>query len=113
MPQFNVGILGATGAVGQKFIRLLQDHPWFKIAALGASSRSAGKTYRDAANWVESAEIPEDVTGLVVNECRPEEFAGVDFVFSGLDSSVAGEIELAFAPRIFGPILRCRFLSRK
>ena len=53
-----VGILGATGAVGQKFIRLLQNHPWFEIAALGASERSAGKKYKDATNWIEDVSLP-------------------------------------------------------
>jgi len=97
MPDYNVGILGATGAVGQKFIRLLQAHPWFTIAALGASSRSAGKTYREAANWIEATAMPGTVADLVVRECGPSQFAGVDFVFSGLDSSVAGDVERAFA----------------
>lgn len=97
MPEYNVGILGATGAVGQKFIRLLQDHPWFKIAALGASRRSAGKPYTEAANWIEAVEMPAAVSDIVVKECTPGDFSDIDFVFSGLDSSVAGEIELAFA----------------
>lgn len=97
MPEYNVGILGATGAVGQKFIRLLQDHPWFKIAALGASSRSAGKPYAEAANWIESIEVPAAVADIVVKKCMPDHFPDVDFVFSGLDSSVAGDVELAFA----------------
>lgn len=97
MPDYRVGILGATGAVGQKFIRLLQDHPWFTIAALGASSRSAGKRYYDAANWIESIDIPAPVAGLLVQECEPDKFSDIDFVFSGLDSSVAGEVERSFA----------------
>lgn len=88
-----VGILGATGAVGQKFIRLLQGHPWFEIEALGASERSAGKKYKDAANWIEDVVLPESVKETIVKNCDPEEFSDVDFVFSGLDSSVAGEIE--------------------
>jgi aspartate-semialdehyde dehydrogenase len=92
-----VGILGATGAVGQKFIRLLQNHPWFEIAALGASSRSAGKKYIDAANWIEDVTLPGYIAEMVVNPCDPEVMSGVDFVFSGLDSSVAFEIEGAFA----------------
>lgn len=92
-----VGILGATGAVGQKFIRLLRDHPWFKIEALGASERSAGKKYKDAANWIEDVNLPSSIAEMNVANCRPEEFKGVDFVFSGLDASVAGEIEEAFA----------------
>lgn len=97
MPEYNVGILGATGAVGQKFIRLLQDHPWFKIAALGASSRSAGKPYAEASNWIETIELPASVADIVIMECTPDNFKDADFVFSGLDASVAGDIELAFA----------------
>lgn len=92
-----VGILGATGAVGQKFIRLLQGHPWFEIEALGASERSAGKKYKDAANWIEDVVLPEDIKETTVKNCDPSEFGNVDFVFSGLDSSVAGDIEKAFA----------------
>jgi len=92
-----VGILGATGAVGQKFIRLLQNHPWFEIAALGASERSAGKAYTEAANWIEDVTLPKKIGEMSVLNCEPELFKGVDFVFSGLDSSVAFEIEGAFA----------------
>ncbi|MDX1592489.1 MAG: aspartate-semialdehyde dehydrogenase [Balneolaceae bacterium] len=97
MSNFKVGILGATGAVGQKFIRLLNQHPWFKFQAIGASSRSAGKTYGDAVNWVESSAMPESVAGMTVRSCDSSEFSDVDFVFSGLDSSVATEIEADFA----------------
>jgi aspartate-semialdehyde dehydrogenase len=97
MPNFNVGILGATGAVGQKFIRLLQNHPWFTIKALGASDRSSGKAYKEAANWVESIPVPETIAGLKVKSCNTADFDGIDFVFSGLDSSVATEIERDFA----------------
>lgn len=97
MYSFQIGILGATGAVGQKFIRLLQGHPWFAIKALGASERSAGKPYKEAAHWIEAIELPADVGGIQVNECEPSAFKGVDFVFSGLDSSVATDIERNFA----------------
>lgn len=97
MPQYKVGILGATGAVGQKFIRLLQNHPWFTIHALGASERSAGKTYREAANWIEPEEIPQGVSDITVKKCTAEAFSEVDFVFSGMDASVAGDIEKEFA----------------
>lgn len=93
----SAGILGATGAVGQTFIRLLGAHPWFETAALGASERSAGQTYRAAANWIGDTPVPEAVAGMTVRECTPEAFAACDVVFSGLDSSVAGEIERAFA----------------
>ncbi len=90
-----VGVLGATGAVGQTFIRLLADHPWFEVTAVAASERSAGKKYRDAAHWL-GGEMPESVANLTVTTCDP---ARVDapIVFSALDSEVAGEVEAAFA----------------
>lgn len=97
MQSFNVGILGATGAVGQKFVRLLEDHPWFEIKALGASQRSAGQKYEDAVHWIESTELPDDIAEIEVTECEPEQFDDIDFVFSSLDSSVAEEIEQNFA----------------
>jgi aspartate-semialdehyde dehydrogenase len=97
MKDFKVGILGATGAVGQKFIRLLENHLWFTIKALGASKRSSGQSYKKAVHWIEPTKIPETVSDIVVNACEPKDFGDVDFVFSGLDSSVAGEIEGAFA----------------
>lgn len=97
MKTFQAGILGATGAVGQKFIRLLEKHPWFHVAALGASERSAGKPYGEAVHWIESTELPQEVAGMEVMACDPRRFSGMDFVFSGLDSSVAGRIERSFA----------------
>jgi len=97
MHSFKVGVLGATGAVGQKFIRLLEQHPWFTIKALGASERSAGKKYKQAVHWIEKTEMPADAAELEVKECDPTQFKGIDFVFSGLDSSVADEIEKTFA----------------
>jgi aspartate-semialdehyde dehydrogenase len=85
------GVLGCTGSVGQRFILLLQQHAHFKLVAVGASSRSAGKKYRDAVNWKQSSPIGA-IGDLVVRECRATEFSDCDIVFSGLDSSVAGEI---------------------
>lgn len=86
------GVLGATGSVGQRFILLLAIHPHFKLTAVGASSRSAGKKYKDAARWKQSLPMSKELGELVVKECRPEEFKDeVDIVFSGLDSDVAGE----------------------
>ena len=90
-----VGILGATGMVGQQFIALLAKHPWFRVTWLGASERSAGKTYRDATSWRLPALLPEAVAGLGVDAATPGR--APKLVFSGLDSSVAGEIEAAFA----------------
>lgn len=97
MKKFAVGILGATGAVGQKFVRLLESHPWFYVAGLGASDRSAGKKYFEAANWIEAVNVPTSIAEMVVTACEPSLFQHCDFVFSGLDSSVATETELAFA----------------
>jgi aspartate-semialdehyde dehydrogenase len=90
-----VGILGATGMVGQQFIALLAHHPWFKVAWLGASERSAGKAYRDATSWRLPSPLPDDVAKLGVDAATPGR--APQLVFSGLDSSVAGEIEAAFA----------------
>src|ERR1700758_3295466 len=93
--RIEVGILGATGMVGQQFVALLANHPWFRVAWLGASQRSAGKSYRDAAAWRLAAPLSDEVAELVVNETAPGQAPRL--VFSGLDSSVAGEIEGAFA----------------
>lgn len=94
--RYKVGILGATGAVGQRFVQLLEGHPLFEVAKLGASERSAGKSYEEAVTWRMTTDLPGDVAGLPVMLCEPEHFEGVDLVFSGLDSSVAGEVESAF-----------------
>ena len=90
-----VGILGATGMVGQQFIALLANHPWFKLAWLGASERSAGKSYQDACAWRLPVPLAADVAKMQVNAAVPSN--APKLVFSGLDSSVAGEIEAAFA----------------
>jgi len=90
-----VGILGATGSVGQKFIELLSNHPWFEITELAASERSAGKKYKDAANWFSSSPLPDSVAGLLIKNCEPN--LNCKIVFSGLDSDIAGEIEQTFA----------------
>jgi len=93
--KINVGILGATGSVGQKFIQLLSRHPWFKITALAASEKSAGKKYKDAVNWFMTDPIPNKIAGMKVQACKPN--LPCSIVFSGLDSSVAGGIEEKFA----------------
>ncbi|KAF6748990.1 aspartate-semialdehyde dehydrogenase [Ephemerocybe angulata] len=94
--QINVGVLGATGTVGQRFVTLLSAHPWFVIHKLGASPRSAGKTYKEAVNWKQATAMPAGVKGMVVQECKPEHFADCAIVFSGLDADAAGDIETAF-----------------
>ncbi|UWG51125.1 Aspartate-semialdehyde dehydrogenase [Halalkaliarchaeum sp. AArc-CO] len=92
-----VGILGATGAVGQRFIQLLDDHPTFELAAVTASEASAGKRYAEAAKWRVDTPIPADVAGMEVVETIPEAVPDdVDLLFSSLPSGVASEIEPAF-----------------
>lgn len=95
MAPIEVGILGATGTVGQQFIALLADHPWFRVAWLGASQRSEGKAYRDAAAWRLPAALPESTAALTVGAATPGRAPRL--VFSGLDAKVAGDIEGAFA----------------
>jgi aspartate-semialdehyde dehydrogenase len=91
----SVGILGATGMVGQQFIACLANHPWFKVEWLGASQRSEGKAFRDAAAWRLPAPLDDAIANKVVEAATPGN--APKLVFSGLDSSVAGEIEAAFA----------------
>ncbi len=90
-----VAVLGATGAVGQAFIRLLEGHPWFDLVEVAASERSAGRRYADAARWLEG-QLPERVGQLMVTSCDPS-VVRAPIVFSALDSSVAGDVEASFA----------------
>jgi aspartate-semialdehyde dehydrogenase len=90
-----VAILGATGSVGQKFVQLLVNHPWFEIAELCASDKSAGKNYKDAVDWFLPSPLPESVGKILVQKCEPILKSKV--VFSGLDSNVAGGVESKFA----------------
>jgi aspartate-semialdehyde dehydrogenase len=94
-PRIEVGVLGATGMVGQHFLKFLDGHPWFRVTWLGASERSAGKRYSEVASWHLPGTIPEGVAGLGVEECKPGR--GPRLVFSAMDASVAGEIEQEFA----------------
>ncbi len=90
-----VGVLGATGAVGQKFIKLLEHHPWFEVTEVAASERSFGRPYGDAVSWKQVTPIPKAVHSLEIRPCIPNLKCRV--VFSGLDSAVAGPIEDDFA----------------
>ena len=90
-----VAILGATGAVGQTFIRCLRNHPWFEIAELAASERSAGKAYGEATRWLEG-DLPRELADRTVLPCDPEKLSS-PIVFSALDASAAGDLEPAFA----------------
>lgn len=101
-----VAVLGATGSVGQKFIELLADHPWFELIEVAASDRSEGKKYSDAVNWILPSPLPDKVKNLVVRKCEPELKSRL--VFSALDSSVAGEIETEFAGKGYYVISNAR-----
>jgi aspartate-semialdehyde dehydrogenase len=90
-----VAILGATGAVGQTFIRCLSGHPWFRIAEVAASDRSAGKSYAEATRWIEG-ELPADVAALTVLPCDTT-MVQSPIIFAALDAAAAGELEPAFA----------------
>src|SRR5262252_6018040 len=93
--KFRVGILGATGVVGQRFIQLLEDHPQFEVAALAASDRSAGKTYAEACKWRLPGEMPSAVRHIVVQSPAPP--LDCDFVFSSLPGEIAKDAEEQFA----------------
>ncbi len=95
MQRIEVGVLGATGMVGQHFIRFLENHPWFDFTWAGASDRSAGRKYSDATNWRLDGALPASAAGLTVQECKPGNAPRL--VFSAMDASVATEIEQAFA----------------
>ena len=95
MDAIEVGVLGATGMVGQRFVSLLSQHPWFRCTWLGASERSEGKAYKSVAPWKLNTPIPGGSAERIVEACVPGK--GPKVVFSGLDASVAGEIEGAFA----------------
>lgn len=95
MEKISVGILGATGMVGQKFVELLASHPWFEIVALAASDRSIGKRYADAMRWSMPTPLSEKFSLMPVVSCLPN--LPCKLVFSGLDSTVAGDIEKSFA----------------
>jgi aspartate-semialdehyde dehydrogenase len=93
--KFRAGILGATGTVGQRLVQLLADHPWFELTEVAASERSSGKKYSEAANWHLNTPIPAGAANLIVKSLEPA--LDCDFVFSALDSSVAGPAEEEFA----------------
>ena len=95
-----VAILGATGAVGQRYIQLLQGHPWFEIAVLAASERSAGKKYKDACNWMMETDMPKEIGEMPVaniDVASAEKTGDFDLVFTSLPGDLAGPVEAQFA----------------
>ncbi len=95
MRKIPVGVLAATGAVGQRFVQLLAGHPWFEVAAVTGSERTAGRRYGEVVNWVIPGEIPEEVANLEVQHSEPD--LPVPVVFSALPSQKAWELEPIFA----------------
>ena len=93
--KWRAGVLGATGIVGQRLVKLLSDHPWFELTEVAASERSSGRTYAEAVRWHLETPIPAVARDLVVKGVEPA--LNCDFVFSALDSSVAGPVEEDFA----------------
>ena len=105
MGPYRVGILGATGLVGQRLLERLASHPWFEVRSVGASDRSSGRPYRDVVRWRLSQDPPEAVGGLtVLLPCVPDGFDGCDLVLSGLDAAAAREIEPAFVAAGFAVV---------
>jgi aspartate-semialdehyde dehydrogenase len=90
-----VGILGATGIVGQRFIQMLEHHPWFEVSWLAASDRSEGRTYAEAARWRLKTAIPAPIAKMKVSPAKPE--GAPKIIFAALDASIARELEPQFA----------------
>jgi aspartate-semialdehyde dehydrogenase len=93
--KISVGILGATGVVGQRFIQMLEHHPWFEVGWLAASDRSEGRPYADAARWRLKTAIPARVANMVVSPATPDGAPKV--IFAALDAGIAAELEPRFA----------------
>jgi aspartate-semialdehyde dehydrogenase len=90
-----VGILGATGIVGQRFVQMLEHHPWFEVAWLAASDRSEGRTYAEAARWRLKTAIPANVAAMTLSPAKPD--GAPKIVFAALDAAIARELEPQFA----------------
>ena len=106
MNKIRVGVLGATGAVGQRFVQLLAGHPWFELVAVAASERSAGRSYAEACSWKLDVPMPAAAGTLVVQPAEPGLQCHV--VFSALDAAVAGPVEEAFAAAGYGVLSNAR-----
>src|SRR6202142_907077 len=90
-----IGILGATGVVGQRFIQMLEHHPWFEVAWLAASDRSEGRPYAEAARWRLKTAIPPSVAKMTVAPATPK--GAPSIIFAALDASIARDLEPQFA----------------
>ncbi len=94
--RYDVAVLGATGMVGQRYVKILSKHPWFNLVALSASPQKAGARYGDAVSWVIGGEVPEEISEIRLSMPEPSEFRDVDIVFSALPTEVAGDVEPKF-----------------
>ncbi len=94
--RYKVGVLGATGIVGQRFVQLLEDHPWFKVTNLAASERRIGKKYGEEVDWLVSQDVPDYAADIEMVPMEPKYF-DADIVFSALPSDVAKSVEPKFA----------------
>jgi len=97
--RYDVAVLGATGMVGQRYVKILSKHPWFNLVALSASPQKAGMKYGEAVSWVIGGEPPADAAEIKLSKPDPEEFKGVDIVFSALPTEVSRELEPRFVSR--------------
>jgi len=104
--KWRAGVLGATGIVGQRLVKLLAEHPWFELTEVAASERSFSKCYAEAVRWHLDAPIPAAASGLVVKSLEPN--LACDFVFSALDTSVAGPAEEDFARAGYPVVSNCK-----
>ena len=93
MRPYHVGIAGATGLVGQRLVARVAVHPWFRLAALGASERSAARAYGDVIRWMLQDEVPASAAAMIVSGCQPSDFSACDLVLSALDAAVAATVE--------------------
>lgn len=101
MRRISAAVLGATGLVGQRFVKLLSNHPFFETKVLTASERSAGKKYREAAHWLLGGDPPEEASEMIVQETKPESLKDVELVFSSLPSDIASAVEPKLAEQGF------------
>jgi aspartate-semialdehyde dehydrogenase len=103
LEKIKVGIMGCTGLVGQQFIRMLENHPYFEVAALSASSKSVGKRFYEAVDWITANRIPEEVKNITLAEIDPQTLKrmGIQVLFSALPSDVAKEMEKKLAQEGF------------
>ena len=99
MQPYRVGIAGATGLVGQRLVAAVAEHPWFELVAVGASDRSSGRPYGEAARWMLSTPVPAKASAMIVGGCAPSDFERCDLVLSALDSGVAQDLEPKLAAR--------------